>query len=84
VIHANCDFDLGLFKYILGSPRLHNWHHEIEPSGKCNFANLTHLMDIIFGTYYEPEEKLEEYGISGENISQPRGSDSQFARTYTL
>lgn len=68
VIHSNCDFDLGLFKYILGSPRLHHWHHEIESSGKCNFANLMPIMDVIFGTYHEPEEKPEEYGIP-EKIS---------------
>lgn len=63
VIHSNSDFDLGLFKYLLGSPRLHHWHHEIERSGKCNFANLMPLMDIIFGTYYDPKEKPEKYGV---------------------
>ena len=68
VIHSNCDFDLGFFKYILGSPRLYHWHYEIEHSGKCNFANLMPLMVIIFGTYYELKEKPEEYGIP-EKIS---------------
>ncbi|MCM8532724.1 MAG: sterol desaturase family protein [Lentisphaeraceae bacterium] len=63
VIHSNSDFDLGLFKYILGSPRLHHWHHEINHSGKCNFANLMPLMDLLFGTYYDPAEKPEEYGV---------------------
>ena len=33
------------------------------PSGKCNFANLMPLMHIIFGTYHEPEDMPETYGI---------------------
>ena len=68
VIHSNCDFNLGIFKYVLGSPRLHHWHHELEHSGKVNFANLMPLMDVIFGTYHDPEEKPEKYGIP-EDVS---------------
>jgi sterol desaturase/sphingolipid hydroxylase (fatty acid hydroxylase superfamily) len=65
-IHSNTNIPLGPFKYILGSPKLHHWHHEIGHSGKCNFANLMPIMDVIFGTYHEPEEMPETYGVPDE------------------
>ncbi|MES0489219.1 MAG: sterol desaturase family protein [Leptospirales bacterium] len=67
-IHSNTPFGLGPFKYILGSPRLHHWHHDIKYNSRCNFANLMPLMDVMFGTFYDPGKFPEKYGIP-ENIS---------------
>ena len=53
-IHSNINIKLGGLKYLIGSPHLHHWHHAKE-NPHCNYANLMPLMDVIFGTYYEPK-----------------------------
>lgn len=63
-IHSNVDITLGPLGYVIGSPRLHHWHHDIQRSAQCNFANLSPLMDIMFRTYYDPEKEPERYGIA--------------------
>ncbi|MBE2212581.1 MAG: sterol desaturase family protein [Opitutaceae bacterium] len=68
VIHSNADIPIGPLKYILGSPRLHHWHHAVGKGNDCNFANLMPLMDVIFGTYHEPREMPERYGTT-EKVS---------------
>ena len=65
-IHSNVALCPGVLRYVLGSPRLHHWHHECEQGAHSNFANLNPLMDLIFGTYYDPGSYPERYGISGE------------------
>ena len=62
-IHSNVNITMGPLAYIIGSPRLHHWHHEKQSSGKVNFANLSPLMDLIFGTYYDPGKEPEKYGV---------------------
>ena len=62
-IHSNVDIPLGPLRYVVGSPRLHHWHHEIASGHTCNFANLCPLMDLIFGTYKHPDREPEAYGV---------------------
>ena len=62
-IHSNVRLEPGPLRYILGSPRLHHWHHEVDRGGHVNFANLSPLMDIVFGTYHDPGHMPERYGI---------------------
>lgn len=63
-IHSNMKLSIGPFKYVLGSPELHHWHHEMEQSGRCNFANLMPLMDLLFGTFHAPAGvDPQRYGI---------------------
>ncbi|MEZ4221989.1 MAG: sterol desaturase family protein [Polyangiaceae bacterium] len=63
-IHSNVQLPLGPLKYVLGSPRLHHWHHDYERGGNVNFANLMPLMDLLFGTYHEPAQEPRRYGIA--------------------
>ncbi len=65
-IHSNVDLRLGFLEILLGSPHLHHWHHELHLKGKCNYANLSPIMDILFGTYYNPSEKPLRFGIIDE------------------
>ena len=65
-IHSNVNITLGPLAYLIGSPRLHHWHHDIDRNSNCNFANLSPLMDLLFGTYYDPGEEPERYGITEE------------------
>lgn len=62
-IHSNVKLRLGFLEMILGSPHIHHWHHELHKGGSCNYANLSPLMDILFGTFYCPKEPATEYGI---------------------
>jgi len=67
-IHSNVSLTPGPLRYILGAPRLHHWHHEMAHSGRVNFANLSPLMDLMFGTYFDPGHMPKNYGIP-EDIS---------------
>lgn len=63
-IHSNVDLTPGPLRYVLGCSRLHHWHHEKHTGGRCNFANLSPLTDLLFGTYRDPGHFPEEYGTS--------------------
>lgn len=63
-IHSNTNIRLGLLEPLLGSPHLHHWHHELDKRGLINYANLSPLMDIAFGTYYNPPQRPEKYGVA--------------------
>ena len=78
-IHSNIAMKLGPLKYVLGSSRLHHWHHA-KSETHCNFANLMPIMDCVFGTYYDPGHAPQEYGIS-EDV--PHGYIQQLTRPMT-
>lgn len=61
-IHSNVRLPIGPFKYIIGSPELHHWHHDLERD-RGNYANLSPLMDLMFGTYTCPDHEPESFGI---------------------
>lgn len=65
-IHANLAWSAGPLGVVLGSPRLHHWHHEPTVGQTSNFANLNPLMDLLFGTYHDPGRFPERAGIDGE------------------
>ncbi len=67
-IHSNVRLNLGFIKKIIGSPDLHHWHHDIERD-RGNYANISPLMDILFGTYYCPNVEPEKAGLK-ENFSR--------------
>ncbi len=62
-IHSNVDLTPGPLRYLLGSSRLHHWHHEWTKGGYCNFANLSPLTDLMFGTFFDPGHMPNRYGI---------------------
>lgn len=62
-IHSNTTLSPGPLRYLIGAPRLHHWHHAIAQRGQVNFANLSPLMDLMFGTYYDPRRMPKEVGI---------------------
>jgi sterol desaturase/sphingolipid hydroxylase (fatty acid hydroxylase superfamily) len=54
--HSNLNLDWGIFRYVLNSPRLHVWHHDVvqhQKSGQ-NFGIVFSLWDFLFGTAYLP------------------------------
>ncbi len=61
-IHSNVRLNLGPLKMLIGSPDLHHWHHDKERD-RGNYANISPLMDIVFGTYVDLPNEPEHYGI---------------------
>jgi sterol desaturase/sphingolipid hydroxylase (fatty acid hydroxylase superfamily) len=64
-IHSNVRLSLGPLKMLIGSPELHHWHHDIERDAG-NYANISPLMDLLFGTYVCPPAEPENFGIKEE------------------
>lgn len=67
-IHSNVRLNMGPIKKVIGSPDLHHWHHDKERD-RGNYANISPLFDVIFGTYVCPNKEPEEFGIK-ENFPQ--------------
>ncbi len=61
-IHSNVRFNIGILKKIIGSPELHHWHHD-KARDRGNYANISPLMDILFGTYTCPPTEPKAFGI---------------------
>lgn len=64
--HANLNikFEKPL-RYIIASPHYHRWHHATQPAAyNKNFCGACPLWDILFGTYYHPEDLPPAMGLS--------------------
>jgi sterol desaturase/sphingolipid hydroxylase (fatty acid hydroxylase superfamily) len=61
-IHSNVRLPLGPLRVLVGSPELHHWHHARDRDAG-NYANLSPLMDVVFGTYRCPDHEPEQFGI---------------------
>lgn len=72
MVHANLNWTFGPFKYIFASPVFHRWHHTSQEEGMDkNFAPTFPLLDVMFGTFYMPEDRLpEHYGIVGNTMPE--------------
>lgn len=64
-IHSNVRFPLKPLRWLIGAPELHHWHHDKDRDAG-NYANISPLMDIIFGTYVCPDREPEKFGIHEE------------------
>jgi sterol desaturase/sphingolipid hydroxylase (fatty acid hydroxylase superfamily) len=64
-IHSNVRIPLGPIKMLIGAPQLHHWHHD-RSRDAGNYANISPLMDLIFGTYVCPDHEPAELGIREE------------------
>lgn len=78
-IHSNIRLEPGPLRTLLGSPRLHHWHHEHTRHASVNFANLSPLMDRLFGTYFDPGHYPERYGVHQRT---PRGYLGQLVEPF--
>ena len=82
-VHANLNWTLGPFKYVLATPVFHRWHHTSqEAGGNTNFAGTFPLWDIWFGTFRMPEETLpDNYGVAADQ-SVPNEIGGQLAYPF--
>ena len=69
-VHANLNWTLGPFKYVLAGPVFHRWHHTMaERGGEKNFASTFPVIDLIFGAFYMPKNELPDaYGIADRSF----------------
>jgi sterol desaturase/sphingolipid hydroxylase (fatty acid hydroxylase superfamily) len=64
VNHANVRLNLGPLTPIISGPQWHRIHHSIQPEHQDrNFATFFPFIDVVFGTYYGPQQN--EYPPSG-------------------
>lgn len=67
-IHSNVRLPIGPLRILIGAPELHHWHHDRNRQAG-NYANISPIMDILFGTYRCPNQEPESFGID-EPISR--------------
>jgi sterol desaturase/sphingolipid hydroxylase (fatty acid hydroxylase superfamily) len=61
-IHSNVRLPIGPVRVLIGAPELHHWHHDRDRDAG-NYANISPLMDVLFGTYRCPDHEPERFGI---------------------
>ncbi len=61
-IHSNVRLPIGPLRALIGAPELHHWHHDLDRDAG-NYANISPLMDILFGTYRCPDHEPAAFGI---------------------
>lgn len=64
-IHSNVRLPIGPLRVLVGAPELHHWHHD-RARDAGNYANISPLMDLLFGTYRCPDHEPEAFGIEEE------------------
>jgi sterol desaturase/sphingolipid hydroxylase (fatty acid hydroxylase superfamily) len=67
--HSNLAIDWGPLRFVLNSPRMHVWHHDVIPGGKHgqNFGIVLSVWDWLFGTAYMPNAgQPENLGFEGQ------------------
>jgi sterol desaturase/sphingolipid hydroxylase (fatty acid hydroxylase superfamily) len=62
-IHSNVRLPIGPLRILIGAPELHHWHHDRDRDAG-NYANISPLMDVLFGTYRCPDHEPERFGIN--------------------
>jgi sterol desaturase/sphingolipid hydroxylase (fatty acid hydroxylase superfamily) len=65
-VHANLNWTLGPFRYVLATPVFHRWHHTAaDRGGSKNFSSTFPSWDLLFGTFYMPRHQLPDaYGVA--------------------
>jgi sterol desaturase/sphingolipid hydroxylase (fatty acid hydroxylase superfamily) len=75
-VHANLNWSLGPFRYLIAGPVFHRWHHTAaERGGDKNFASTFPFIDLAFGTFYMPANMLPDaYGVADRNFPPTFGA----------
>ncbi|MEM1012234.1 MAG: sterol desaturase family protein [Planctomycetota bacterium] len=61
-IHANVRLPIGPLRVLIGAPELHHWHHD-KARDAGNYANVSPIFDLLFGTYVHPGHEPEAFGV---------------------
>jgi sterol desaturase/sphingolipid hydroxylase (fatty acid hydroxylase superfamily) len=79
-IHSNVRLPIGPLRVLIGAPELHHWHHDRDRDFG-NYANVSPLMDFLFGTYHCPDREPAQLGIQEK---MPQGYLAQLAHPFRL
>jgi len=74
--HSNLKISWGPLRYLINSPRMHVWHHDIILRGGHgkNFAVIFSLWDWLFGTAYWPTDREQPERLGFEGMERfPKG-----------
>lgn len=71
-IHSNVRLPIGPLRVLVGAPELHHWHHA-KNRRAGNYANISPLVDVLFGTYVCPDHEPEEFGTEEPSPSSYLG-----------
>ena len=76
LVHANLNWTFGPLRYLISSPVFHRWHHTAaDRGGSMNFAGTFPIWDLLFGTFYMPENVLPDaYGIDDQSFPESIGA----------
>ena len=66
-VHSNLNWTLGPLRYVVATPVFHRWHHSNDSALRDkNFAPTFPVLDLIFGTFHMPMDRLPcDYGAEG-------------------
>ena len=64
-IHSHVRLPIPAVRWLIGAPELHHWHHDRDRRAG-NYANISPLMDLLFGTYKCPDHEPAAFGIEGQ------------------
>ena len=79
--HANLAYSWGPLRYVLNSPMMHVWHHDVVQHGKGgqNFGLVLSVWDWLFRTVYWPEDRDQPRRLGFEDMQRyPRGLVGRF------
>lgn len=69
--HANLDYKLGPFRYLLGVAEMHRFHHKREfEDAQVNFGEVWLIWDHLFGTFHDAPRSpgKGEVGLHGQPL----------------
>lgn len=81
LLHANLNWSFGPLRYLVASPVYHRWHHtQAAEAQNKNFAGFLPVWDVIFGTFYHPQDRQPaSFGVSE---AVPEGFWAQLAYPF--
>ena len=84
--HANTPISWGPLRYLLNSPKMHVWHHDVVQHGRGgqNFGQVLSVWDWIFGTVYWPTDREGPASLGFEGMQDyPRGVAGRMVHPFT-
>jgi len=74
--HSNVRLKFKFLRWLIVTPEYHHWHHSNDPEARDkNFSGQLPLLDLLFGTFYLPKNKMPQtYGI---DEPMPKGYAAQ-------
>lgn len=83
--HANLDFTLGPFRYLLCVAEIHRWHHKREyEDAQVNFGEFWALWDHLAGTFHHRRSGVRAGDVGLREEAMPPGYVAQLTWPFTV